>query len=170
MKLHDIIALASTLPARHIHGDDGTPYLSRYKLHGWMPQDQVETPCSVYLHQIHRHDLDEAPHSHPWDWAQTTVLHGGYTEVRGIVQDGKFAELVRRGYRPGEGYFMAGEQVHRIVSVQPDTWTLFMVGPKRKSWGFCVDGRGMVPWRERLAERGVVPDYAPTEREKAVGA
>lgn len=169
MKLADIQALAATLPARHIFGEDGSPYLSRYKLHGWMPDDQVDVPCSVYLHHIHRHDLDPAPHSHPWDWSQTTILHGGYTEMRGIEQDKRFAELVRRGYRIGEGYFMPGDQFHRVVMVSADTWTIFVAGPKRKSWGFLVDGRGVVPWRERLAERGVKIDYPPTEREIALG-
>jgi hypothetical protein len=168
VRLADIKALAATLPARHIIGEDKTPYLSRYKLHGWMPQDQVETPCSVYLHNIHRADLDEALHSHPWLWSQTTILHGGYIEQRGSVQDGKLWLADARGYRIGEGHVMDQHAVHRIMSVAPDTWTLFMVGPKRQSWGFFVEGRGMVPWRERLAERGLVPDYAPTEREALV--
>jgi hypothetical protein len=168
-KLESLKALAATLPARHILAENGAPYLSRYKLHGWMPDDQVDTPCSVYLHNIHQHDLDPAPHSHPWEWSQTMVLSGGYTETRGILQDGKFAELVCRGYRIGEGYFMPGDQLHRIIMVSPDTWTLFVVGPKRKSWGFAVEGRGLVPWRERLAERGVKIDYPPNERELSLG-
>jgi hypothetical protein len=38
-------------------------------------------------------------------------------------------------------------------------YRIFVVGPKTKSWGFRVPGRGFVPWRERLAERGIKADY-----------
>jgi hypothetical protein len=65
----------------------------------------------------------------------------------------------------GAARHMRAGDVHRIKHVLPDTWTLFMVGPKQSSWGFYVEGRGMVPWRERLAERGIVPDHPPTPRE-----
>lgn len=160
MILSSIRALATTLPVRHIVGEDGTPYLSRYRLHGWIPDNQVETPCSVYLHNIHRADLDDALHSHPWAWSQTMVLHGGYRQTVGLVRGDGSLEL------GGEQWVAAGQScrhptgfVHRISEVLPDTWTLFFVGPKTSSWGFYVDGRGMVPWRERLAERGLKADY-----------
>jgi hypothetical protein len=168
-KLADIEALAATLPARHIYGEDGTLYLSRYRLHGWIPDAQTETPCSVYLHRIHRADLDDALHSHPWAWSQTMCLSGGYIEERGLLMDD--GSLVREPNRElflGRSNFMGPNDLHRIATLRPNTWTLFFVGPKRQSWGFFVEGRGLVPWRERLAERGLVPDYAPTEREQAL--
>lgn len=170
MKLDDIRALAETLPARHIHGEDGSPYLSRYKLYGWMPTDQVDTPMSCYLHNIHRHDLDEALHSHPWTWTQTTCLWGGYNEERGILRDDGLRRLTDRTLFPGRSLYMGADDLHRISHVLPDTWTLFLVGPKRQSWGFFVEGRGLVPWRERLAERGVEIQYPPTLRELQLGA
>lgn len=160
MKLDDIRALAATLPVRHIVGEDGTPYLSRYSLHGWMPDNQVVTPCSVYLHHIHRADSDEALHSHPWEWSQTTVLHGGYLQTVGYLKPS--GSLVVAGdvhVLAGAGWNFEPGFMHRITGVWPDTWTLFMVGPKTASWGFYVEGRGLVPWRERLAERGLTPDY-----------
>lgn len=166
MKLQAIRELAATLPVRHLLGEDGSPYLSRYKLHGWMPDNQVEVPSSVYLHNIHRHDLDEALHSHPWEWSQATALWGGYEEERGLLKaDGSLLRLRNRELFAGRSLLMNADDLHRIKSVQPDTWTIFMVGSKRSSWGFYVEGRGMVPWRERLAERGVKIDYPPTPRE-----
>lgn len=166
MKLQAIRDLAATLPARHLHGEDGTLYLSRYKLHGWMPDNQVVVPSSVYLHHIHRHDLDEALHSHPWEWSQATALWGGYEEERGLIKaDGSLQRLSDRSLFPGRSLLMGSDDLHRIKRVEPDTWTIFMVGPKRSSWGFYVEGRGMVPWRERLAERGIVPDHPPSQLE-----
>ena len=170
MKLADIQALAATLPVRHILAENGTPYLDRYKLHGWTPDARVETPCSVYLHHIHRPDLDEALHSHPWDWSQTMILVGGYEEQRGVLQpDGSLLRLPNQLLLDGQSNEMAAGDVHRIVRLVDETWTLFMAGPKASSWGFYVEGRGLVPWRQRLAERGLVPDYPLAEREKALG-
>lgn len=166
MKLDDIHALAETLPVRHLHREDGAIYLSRYKIHGWMPTDQVVTPCSVYLHHIREADSDEAMHSHPWAWSQTTILWGGYREERGVLMpDGEIVRHPEASLFMGAGRYMTAGNVHRIASVLPDTWTLFMVGPKLSSWGFYVEGRGMVPWRERLAERGITPDHPPAEHE-----
>ena len=131
-----------------------------------MPDAQVDVPCSVYLHNIHRADLDEALHSHPWDWSHTTILWGGYYEERGVLMpDGDLAYYPSAYLHMGAARRMRAGEVHRIKRVLPDTWTLFMVGPKRSSWGFYVEGRGMVPWRERLAESGITPDHPPSRLE-----
>ena len=166
MKLQAIHDLAATLPVRHLHAEDGSLYLSRYKVHGWMPDNQIDVPCSVYLHNIHQADRDEAPHSHPWAWSQTTILSGGYREQRGFLKpDGSLLWIPSQSLHEGSANEMGAESVHRIEQVFGETWTLFMVGPKRSSWGFYVEGRGMVPWRERLAERGIVPDHPPSQLE-----
>lgn len=160
--LDDIQALAASLPVRRITAEGGALYMSRYKLHGWMPDNQGDFPCSVYLHNIHLADADDALHSHPWAWSQTTVLHGGYYQTFGHLSG---ADGIDRESR-GEEWVCAGDArhhppgfVHRIHEVLPDTWTLFVVGPKAASWGFYVEGRGMVPWRVRLKERGLEPAY-----------
>jgi len=41
----------------------------------------------------------------------------------------------------------------------PETWSLFIAGPKTSTWGFWVEGHGYTPWRDRLRERGLTPDY-----------
>jgi hypothetical protein len=156
VKLDDIRRLAETLPRRELANEHGSIYLVRYRLHGWMPDAQERTPCSVYLHNILRADSDDAPHTHPWEWFQSTILHGGYTEERG-------ANAIQVGYAEGDtNSFDSVREYHRIVGVQPDTWTLVVVGPKAASWGFMVPGRGLVPWRDRLRERGIKVDYPET--------
>lgn len=171
-RLEDIQALAKTLPIRKIPDPQGG-YMDRYQLHGFMPFHPITTPCAVYLHNILRADEDPALHSHPWEWTCTMVLHGGYLEKRGevVVDDQphvdslprlshqKLERLSSRALIVGTSALMTGNSVHRIASVEPDTWTLFFTGPKRSSWGFFVEGRGMVPWRERLRERGLEPAY-----------
>jgi hypothetical protein len=146
---------ASKLPRRDICGEDGTLYLSRYKVVGWMPGDTRRWPFSIYLHRFHRPDLDDAPHSHPWRWALALILTGGYFERRG-----EFGSGARyRSLRGGSLNFIQDDDFHVVLHLLgPEVWTLFIVGPKTSSWGFKVGGR-VIPWRVRLRERGIEPSY-----------
>ena len=142
--------VASLLKCREIYGEDGTLYLSRYRVLGWMPGSNWRWPVSIYLHNIHRADLDDAEHNHPWNWAVSLILHGAYLETRGGSVRWRVAGQLNK---------LDANTFHRIEAVQGGVWTLFVVGPKGKSWGFNVPGRGFVPWRERLVERGITPSY-----------
>jgi hypothetical protein len=114
-----------------------------------------ETRTSGYLHRFFRGDLDDAPHSHPWPWSFSIVLWGGYTEERKITVDGIDYLKTRRVWPLSINWFRKGDY-HRVTKLHgAETWTLFITGPKTLSWGFWVFGRGHVPWRERLAERGI---------------
>lgn len=141
---------AERFPKRVIRNEQGDPYLTRYRIFGWMPGDQEQFPFSVYLHHIHRPDDDEALHSHPWDWAVSLVLAGGYLEE---LPGGETVERTSGSVRT-----LRHDDYHRITEVLDDTWTMFLVGRKIRSWGFWVPGRGHVPWRDRLRERGIDPD------------
>lgn len=166
--------LSARLWLRRITAEDGALYLDRYWIHGWMPE-HIWTPppnkytshrmlrprpkraagssWGLYLHHFRSPDLDRAPHSHPWRWAVSLVLAGGYTEER---LDTATGELTTRRVRPLSMNFLRRDTYHVVTELHGrETWTLFLVGPKSSSWGFWVEGRGFVPWRERLAERGL---------------
>lgn len=111
-------------------------------------------PISIRLHHIVLPDQDRHLHDHPWN-ARTVILRGGYQEVR-PYDDAPRQPLV--GTMPSGLVYVrhAGDtcrlmfgEYHRIVSVQPDTWTMFITGRYRGTWGFMVDGH-KVPWREYL--------------------
>jgi hypothetical protein len=157
MTLKLIHWLASKLQRRDICGEDGTLYLQRFRVLGWMPGSSWRLPFSIYLHRFARADLDDAPHSHPWAWAFSLVLHGGYLEMRANGADR--SERSWRWLMPLSMNWLWSDTYHVVTTIKPETWTLFIVGPKAKSWGFWVAGRGHVPWRERLAERGIQADY-----------
>lgn len=160
MLLKLIHFLASRLDVREIKGRSGdTVYLYRYRIFGWLPGDKPKR-YGLYLHRFMRPDDDEHLHSHPWDYAVSLVLAGGYTEERfpetcsvcDNPKDGK--HRVRRVIRPGRLNILRGEAFHRVSELHGrETWTLFFVGPKRASWGFFVPGRGVVNWKEYLDER-----------------
>lgn len=122
-------------------------------------RDDVRHLPAARLHNIQTADLDREFHDHPWSFI-SIVLRGGYVERRPLFPqqhaglqwtrdaDGKTVEEgynVRRG--PGSIAFRSYNDRHRIVSVEPETWTLVLQGPKRHSWGFYTR-YGKVGWRE----------------------
>lgn len=107
--------------------EDGSLYLKRIYL----------TP-SRYLHHPAQADQDRHPHNHPWIWARSRILTGGYLEQRRFW-------LSWRG--PGDVVELDSTTYHRIAFVKPNTWTLFTHGPRCASWGFAVEGRH-VDWRD----------------------
>lgn len=130
-KMHRLLwKLTAKLPRREIRRDDGMPYLDRYYL------GQL---CGVtaYLHHFHGPDRDEGPHDHPWGWALSWVLNGWYLEhcPRWLDAD-KGLEERHRTLRRFSLNFLRGWSIHRIVDAKPNTWTLFIHGPRVRSWGF----------------------------------
>ncbi len=111
------------------------PYLVRYYL---FLKDRDKFPFNVFLHQFLRSDPDDL-HDHPWPWA-TLIIKGGYWEWIPKFDDVgciKGEQKVWRG--PGTFRKCSAEQYHRI-EVEPgvDCWTIFMVGPQKREWGFLT--------------------------------
>lgn len=124
-------------------GADGDPYLDRLRL--------VETPWfSVFLHHIHRADVERDPHDHPWAFA-SLVLCGGYREQ--VWPDKRQACAGLGGYivrvrRRGSLRFLGRDAAHIIKEVTGPLWTLVVTGPDTDDeWGFYVNGR-YVGWRD----------------------
>ncbi len=103
----------------------------------------------LYMHQFHRSDDAGECHNHPFKFAISLILAGGYHEERrdrrGLV--------VTRTYRPGNLNFLWADSYHRVDLLEDDCWSLFLVGPKVQSWGFWNrHTRRETPWREFIAE------------------
>src|SRR4029077_13909184 len=154
--------LAVRLPPPRIICDRAgkSPYLSRYHLLGapTMPDGSppfdargVRKPGAqtrgfgVYLHRFHRGDDELELHNHPWVWALSLVLTGGYFEERRLDDD----RVVVRHVRAGHVNVIRATDFHRIELADEETWTLFVVGPKFQGWGFWNRSSGeFLPWRE----------------------
>lgn len=164
--------IAGHCTAREIRGPGGELYLTRYRLFGWLPGDPPK-PLSLYLHRFHREDDDRELHNHPWTFAVSFILAGGYhEELVGSIEPPlgsclwphRRLAITKRTVerKPGRINFLRGDTFHRVSEIPKapgrETWTLFLAGPKASGWGFLTD-RGTVPWREFLASKGVTPDY-----------
>ena len=134
------------------------PYLSRWYLlggpreHGTFDRtgqfrDGVawkKFPVNLFLHRFHRGDDDQELHGHPWRWAVSLILAGGYREER--RRDDEVVEYV---LRPWSINFIRGTDFHRVDLLEEDAWSLFLVGPKVSGWSFWNRITGEVtPWRQ----------------------
>jgi hypothetical protein len=154
-------------PPRVVYDRIGkSPYLSRYYIVGRErtlesvdPKDpprarrarRVLWPArhhGVYLHHFHRGDDEPELHSHPWKWAISVILAGGYLEERRVG-----GRVRRRLCRPGSLRFIGRTTFHRVELLERDAWTLFVCGPKIARWGFWNPGtRLYLDWREFISE------------------
>lgn len=167
---------------RFICGPDGTTYMTRfyltkgpYMLDGTYPFDEQgeprdgviwpRFPLGVYMHCIHTSDPDGELHSHPWRWALSLVLSGSYREEV-LGSDGK---VFVRERSPGSLALLKDSTFHRVALPEGrrlHVWTLFVVGPRSKSWGFLDPTTGaFTHWKDRLrpAEAAARP-YGVTAR------
>lgn len=129
----------------HIYGHDGELYMQRWKI---LDSDFL----NIRVHHIVRRDEDRHLHDHPWNWA-SLVLRGGYieelpAELRPTFSGDKEVTWFRVRLA-GSFCLRRALDRHRIASVRPGTYTLFITGPKINWWGF-VTPHGKVYYRDYL--------------------
>jgi hypothetical protein len=115
-------------PCRLISRDGESRYLERYYVGQLLG-------LTVYLHRFVAEDADEEVHDHPFR-ALALCLAGGYEEERAVLCGRTGWQDRRRRMRPGRINFIDLRTFHRIHRTRPETWTLFVHGPRRKGWGF----------------------------------
>lgn len=130
-------------------------YLTRYFLIGGprtegMEDDNQDRAVGLFLHRFHRSDAAGELHSHPWAWAVSLILAGGYSEER---FDHATGLVVRRAFYTGNVNFIRSTDFHRVDLDNGECWTLFLVGPKVGSWGFLDRfTRKFTPWKQYLGQ------------------
>ena len=115
-----------------VNGANGLPYLLRWHL---IPRNRF---LNIYLHKFMQGDDDRAYHDHPWA-SISILLKGRYNEE---LFDGTW--YTRKYPWP---VFRWPSHAHRIFVRDGETaWTLFITGPRWKSWGFLCP-QGWKHWR-----------------------
>lgn len=102
----------------------------------------------VILHRIHRADADAELHDHPWSEATFRVLTGGYTEERLEPLDNSFTT---RTLKPGDANHITRRTFHRITKVEPNTWTIGIVGERVQGYSFRMQDGTVMPSAEFYA-------------------
>ena len=131
-------------------GPGETPYLMRWYL---IPRNRF---LNVYFHLFLRSDDDRALHDHPW-WSMSFVLMGQCLEhYYASDADREAGKQSVRTIPEGSVVFRGAAFAHRIELLKyqyiedagkPMT-TLFITGPRFRSWGFwCDNGKRFVDWK-----------------------
>jgi hypothetical protein len=134
-------------------GGSTDPYLRRWYV---IPRNRV---FCIYLHNMLRDDDDRALHDHPGANI-SIVLRGGYRELvfdRRPRSGFALPAIVTKIRRPGAIVFRRARLAHRLELLdRRGSWSLFLVGPKLRDWGFwCGITARWVPWQQFTAgEKG----------------
>jgi len=104
----------------------------------------VKTPWfAVCLHKIVNPDPEPFLHDHPVTFL-AIILRGMYREMRQKPGRQWPTLVTRRWYN----FITASpDDRHKIVCVPAPTWTLALMGPKVREWGFHTD-KGWVYWKD----------------------
>lgn len=124
--MHELLTLATaSMPLKTIEVN-GEEYLRRYFF------KHLDDGSQLWLHHFIRNDSERHLHSHPGS-ATSKILCGAYAEQ---------TELGVRCYSTGDTNEITADKLHRIIRVDPDTWTLMHVQPdwlNAESWYFLDD-------------------------------
>ena len=108
---------------------------------------------NIYYHHFMGSDADTM-HDHPW-WSISFILKGGYDEHTPLKMHstGTCIGIEDINYK-GQGSitFRRALDAHWIEIDKP-VHTLFITGPKVRSWGFLCD-KGWVHWKDYVVKRG----------------
>lgn len=123
-------------PPDFVIGTPADPYLLRWFV---IPRNRL---FNIYAHKFCRSDDDRALHDHPWLNLSVLVL-GTYTEHT-IAAGGIHVRRVRKA---GEWTFRRPRDAHRIELHEGTCWTLFITGPRVRTWGFHCPDAGWIGWK-----------------------
>ena len=120
------------------HVNIGPDYMHRWHL---IPRNRF---FNIYLHKIMKNDDDRALHDHPW-WSVSWCLRGKLREVRKFNR----IRIIRPSLLP---VVRSATFAHRLEVARGPVWTLFITGPRIRTWGFHCPKR-FVPWYDFVDSR-----------------
>lgn len=164
-------ALVTWLPQPRVirDRDEKDTYLSRWYLlngpatafatNGNPVEGETQaTAFSVMLHKFHKSDDAGDLHNHPWKFALSFVLAGGYSEEKRTLTGTAHDPVTCRTVLPFTFNLIRATHFHRVDLLEKDAWTLFVSGPRINSWGFWNRStQEYRHWREYLHGRKLAP-------------
>lgn len=159
---------------KEVIGPDGCPILHRWTIWPWgeAKHENHDVRFKLLLHHFLPNADDRAVHDHPRPFL-TVVLKGGYDDMQpcracdglGIHEYGSLPDdygptteteiclrcngtkvELREQMRAGMVRHRPAEHKHRTKVLSSGCWTVVVMGPIQRKWGFWV-GRDWLPWR-----------------------
>ena len=98
-----------------LQNPDGSMYFRQWT---WMYLLSWPGTYGIHVHNFPSPDQTVEPHGHPRPFV-SIILSGGYTEE--VYSD---APVFYRTWRRGSIHKMPVSETHRVIEVEPNTWTL----------------------------------------------
>lgn len=127
-------------------GDPHCPVTYRWTLFPWgeKKHENKDARFKLLIHFFVPNHVDTDVHDHPRSFV-TLVLGGWYLD---IADEGAKTELMMRG----RVRFRRADHAHRTVAGPNGAWTLLLMGPITREWGFWHKGRWFY-WRDWITNR-----------------
>lgn len=132
------------LPEPELIGHPDCPLIKRWTIIGDRQQGVYRWPFKLMIHYFVPGTEDPDPHDHPRSFV-TLILRGHYVDVNRHGQ--------REVMRVGKLRHRPAEHAHRTIAGPRGCWTIVVMGPQSREWGFWFDGVWM-PSREYIARYG----------------
>jgi hypothetical protein len=124
-----------------IIGHPDCPLIKRWTLIGDRKQGIYRWPLKLMVHYFVPGTDDPDPHDHPRSFV-TLVLRGYYIDHSRTGSEGMRRGMIR---------YRHAEHAHTTTAGPDGCWTIVVMGPQRREWGFWR-GETWMPFRE-YAER-----------------
>lgn len=168
-----LVFLLDRFVGREVIGQEACPLMLRWTL---LAPGRGEPWFKVLVHYFPAEVSDRDPHDHPRSFL-TFVLRGRYRDESWHPLGNELEEKhgIRLSHRlvPPEGMrklehvragavkFRAAEHLHIVETDRVGCWTLVMMGPLKRDWGFVRVGRvplrGVwLPWKQYVKDFGGV--------------
>ncbi len=114
------------------HKNMGPDYMHRWHL---IPKNRW---FNIFLHRIIHSDDARALHDHPW-WSVSFLLKGVLAERWRCQTCGEanFEHILPRFWP----VFRKAQFAHRLILMSTEAWTIFITGPRSRTWGFWIHQR-----------------------------
>lgn len=147
-KVCKLVGLYRLIPDRI----ENKTYLHRYYLLStrWLAPVFPKLSYRVVLHHCVLSDID-GMHDHPWKW-WCKVLEGGYWET--VPDENGRRKRIWRD--PSHGWRSQKAKDYHRLELPYDgasSWSLFIMGPKEKDWGFQDRDGNWIQWKEYIDNR-----------------
>lgn len=124
-------------------------YLTPWRRRGWSIAKRLP---NLYLHWFSRSDDDRALHDHPWA-SVSIIVHGEYDEIVPADERNPTGETITKRRTEGDITLRRAGSPHRIAMTEKGhAVTLFIIGPKVRSWGFWCP-QGWRPWQKFVSPK-----------------
>ena len=125
---------------KEIVSKEGVVHFRRYRL--------LDTPwLRIYIHNLLVSDEDKHMHNHPWSFF-TLLLKGSYEQLFYIKSKvgadcGGTIKMYER-----DSFTMGKNAYHKITLLTPTAWTLFFAYGKKSSWGYLLDDKSHIDFKD----------------------